>query len=134
MKKLGFFLLVLVGSFVVNAQQDTLKLPEGIKLQTDTLKKVKKPLTKPQKAAILSAVIPGAGQVYNKKYWKIPIVLGGIGTGVGITIWNDNQYKKFRGYFIDKVNGVSNQYLIEHPNLTKEILGNAQNKYENQKN
>ncbi len=101
------------------------------------IEKANAPISKPQfsptKAGLYSAVLPGLGQYYNKKYWKIPIVLGGIGTGVGVTIWNDNQYKKFRGYFIDKVNGVSNQYLIEHPNLTKEILGNAQDKYKRQR-
>ena len=88
---------------------------------------------RPAKAAFYSAIVPGLGQAYNKKYWKIPVVLGGIGTGVGITIWNDKEYRKVRGYFIDKLNNVPNQFLIEHPNLTKEILGNAQGKYKRQR-
>ena len=37
---------------------------------------------RPSKAAFFSAILPGAGQAYNKKYWKIPIVWGAIGTGV----------------------------------------------------
>ena len=40
----------------------------------------------PTKAGLYSAVLPGLGQYYNKKYWKIPIVWGGIGTGVGIVL------------------------------------------------
>ena len=38
----------------------------------------------PTKAGLYSAVLPGLGQYYNKKYWKIPIVWGGIGTGIVI--------------------------------------------------
>jgi hypothetical protein len=33
----------------------------------------------PGRAALYSGIIPGAGQVYNRKYWKVPIVLGGLG-------------------------------------------------------
>ncbi len=46
----------------------------------------------PRKAAMYSAVFPGMGQVYNKKYWKLPLVYGGLGGfGYGI-IWNSRQY------------------------------------------
>lgn len=80
----------------------------------------------PTKAGLYSAVLPGLGQYYNKKYWKIPIVWGAIGTGVGISIWNQNQYKRYRGYFIDKLNGTSNPFLTEHPWLDDNALGNLQ--------
>ncbi len=39
------------------------------------------PLT-PSKAAFYSAIVPGLGQVYNKKYWKVPIVYGAIGSSL----------------------------------------------------
>ncbi|MCA1764599.1 MAG: DUF5683 domain-containing protein [Cryomorphaceae bacterium] len=42
----------------------------------------------PKKASILSAVLPGAGQVYNKKYWKVPIIYGGF--AVAGYFLNDN--------------------------------------------
>jgi Family of unknown function (DUF5683) len=50
----------------------------------------------PAKAAFYSAILPGLGQAYNKKYWKIPIVYGAIGTGVAVYNWNDNKYNLFR--------------------------------------
>jgi hypothetical protein len=58
--------------------------------------------TESTRAGLYSAVLPGLGQFYNKKYWKIPIVWGAVGAGVGIAIWNDNQYKKYREYYIAK--------------------------------
>lgn len=50
----------------------------------------------PRKAAIRSAILPGLGQVYNKKYWKLPIVYGALGTAGGIFMYNLNWYKRFR--------------------------------------
>jgi hypothetical protein len=44
--------------------------------------------------------LPGLGQFYNKKYWKIPIVWGAVGTGVGIAIWNDKNHRRYRNAFV----------------------------------
>jgi len=69
-------------------------LPKGIDAITvDTLKKAKH---SPRKAAIRSAIIPGWGQAYNRKYWKIPIVYAAIGVPVGTFIYNRNWYAKTR--------------------------------------
>ena len=46
----------------------------------------------PSKAAFYSAVLPGLGQIYNKRYWKAPIVWGAIGTG--IYVYSFNKYLK----------------------------------------
>lgn len=87
----------------------------------------------PTKAGLYSAVLPGLGQFYNKKYWKIPIVWGAVGAGVGIAIWNDNQYKKYRGYFVAKINGVPNEFNDSHPWLDAQALGNAQDRAKRQR-
>jgi hypothetical protein len=47
----------------------------------------------PKKAAIRSALLPGLGQIYNKKYWKLPIVYGALGTCAGIFFYNLGYYK-----------------------------------------
>ncbi|WP_375181044.1 DUF5683 domain-containing protein [Chryseobacterium sp.] len=87
----------------------------------------------PTKAGLYSAVLPGLGQVYNKKYWKVPIVLGAVGAGVGIAIWNDNQYRKYREYYIAKLNGTPNEFVDSHPWLDKVALGNAQDRSKRQR-
>ena len=53
----------------------------------------------PKKATIYSAVLPGLGQAYNKKYWKIPIVYTGIGTIGYIAYMNGDNYKNYRDAF-----------------------------------
>ncbi|MEP6584816.1 MAG: DUF5683 domain-containing protein [Ginsengibacter sp.] len=50
----------------------------------------------PKKATLRSAIIPGWGQAYNKKYWKIPIVYGALGTTAGVFLYNLKTYKLLR--------------------------------------
>ncbi|CAM2904140.1 hypothetical protein DRF59_06165 [Chryseobacterium flavum] len=102
------------------------------------LEKANGPTTKtlklnPTRAGLYSAVLPGLGQYYNKKYWKIPIVWGAVGAGVGIAIWNDNQYKKYREYYIAKLNGTPNEFVDSHPWLDKKALGNVQDRAKRQR-
>lgn len=49
----------------------------------------------PKKASIYSAVLPGAGQFYNRKYWKIPIIYLGIGASFSIAEWNKKEYAHY---------------------------------------
>ncbi len=67
----------------------------------DTLKTKKVPINPlaPSKAAFFSAVFPGLGQIYNKRYWKAPIVWGVLGGAIYGYIYNDNQYQSFRTAF-----------------------------------
>lgn len=56
-------------------------------------------LDKPRKATILSAVFPGAGQIYNKSYWKVPIIYAGFGAlGYAFT-FNQGEYKRFGEFY-----------------------------------
>lgn len=87
----------------------------------------------PTRAGLYSAVLPGLGQFYNKKYWKIPIVWGAVGAGVGIAAWNDSQYRKYREYYVAKLNGTPNEFVDSHPWLDKKALGNAQDRAKRQR-
>ena len=50
----------------------------------------------PKRATLYSAVLPGLGQAYNKKYWKIPIVYAGIGAIYYVADINGDYYRDFR--------------------------------------
>jgi Family of unknown function (DUF5683) len=72
-------------SISVTAKPSVIKTEKG-----DTAKKIIP--HDPRKATFRSAVLPGWGQAYNKKYWKIPIVWGALGTCVGFFIYNRSEY------------------------------------------
>jgi hypothetical protein len=55
---------------------------------------VKKKVHSPQKATRLSAILPGAGQIYNHQYWKAPIVWLAIGIPTGLYVYNHTYYKR----------------------------------------
>ena len=54
----------------------------------------------PHKATIRSAIIPGWGQVYNKKYWKVPLVGGALGTTAVIYFYNVETYRALKQTYI----------------------------------
>lgn len=56
-------------------------------------------ITRPSKAAFYSAVFPGAGQAFNKKYWKIPIVFAAIGTSIYSYDFNQKKYWSYRNAY-----------------------------------
>jgi Family of unknown function (DUF5683) len=64
----------------------------------------KKKVHSPRTAAIRSAIFPGLGQIYNKKYWKLPIVYGAMGIAGGVFIFNYSQYKDTRFAYTVKYN------------------------------
>jgi len=67
----------------------------------------------PSKAALYSAVLPGLGQAYNGKYWKMPIVYIAMGTGIYAAVWNQQNYDIFlEAYKIRKSGGIDDYYNI----------------------
>ena len=72
-------------------------------------------VTEPSRAAFYSAVLPGAGQAFNKKYWKIPIVYAAIGTSIYSYNFNQKKYWSYRNSYKSRKAGYSddeNQNLI----------------------
>jgi hypothetical protein len=63
---------------------------------TETILKVHSP----KKAALYSAILPGLGQAYNKRWWKLPLVYGAIGTSVYFIIDNNKNYNSFRDEYL----------------------------------
>lgn len=56
---------------------------------------------KPQRALWLALVLPGAGQIYNRKYWKLPIVYGGMMGCLYAMNWNNMMYKDYSQAYLD---------------------------------
>jgi len=57
----------------------------------------------PRLATIRSAIIPGWGQAYNHKYWKIPLIYAALGTTAGIFIYNLKTYNQFKSAYRQSV-------------------------------
>ena len=55
----------------------------------------------PKRALWLALVIPGGGQIYNRKYWKLPIVYGGFMGCLYAMNWNNSQYKDYSQAYLD---------------------------------
>ena len=64
----------------------------------------------PHKASVYSAILPGAGQAYNKKYWKIPVVYAALGSAAYFTYDNGQKYNQYRNSFLLRQEGGTDEY------------------------
>ncbi len=76
----------------------------------------------PKVALLRSAILPGWGQWYNKKYWKIPIIYGALGITAGVFFYNLKTYKLLRQAVIDRNNGDSSLVAPELQDLPTSYL------------
>jgi hypothetical protein len=82
------------------------------KLADSTRKKVKK--FDPRIATRRSALLAGWGQIYNKKYWKLPLIYAGLGITTGVFLYNLKTYKQLRIAYIYKTDSIpGNDALID---------------------
>ena len=86
---------------------------------------------RPAKASFYSAVLPGLGQAYNKKYWKIPIVYAAIGTGIYFYTDNNKQYKRVREAYKRRLAGFEDDEF--QGRLTDDGLREAQKSFRRNK-
>ena len=127
MRALFFLLFLCLSALSAQAQQDTIR-SRHLEPDTGTVRtraehdsaQSEAPIAKtdsivrshywgkPQKAALYSAILPGAGQVYNKEIWKVPIIYAGAAILAYFWVSNSQEYYKFdrvldyRGKIIDK--------------------------------
>lgn len=83
----------------------------------DTIKSIDIDPLRPAKAAFYSAVLPGLGQAYNKRYWKIPIVYGAIGTSLYYYADSNRKYHDYRDAYKRRLAGFDDdkyQYLDDN--------------------
>ncbi|MCC1484947.1 DUF5683 domain-containing protein [Winogradskyella immobilis] len=122
--------LLCVISFSQERKDSTVVTNEDLKISN--LSVTRKPIDplSPAKAAFYSAVLPGLGQAYNKKYWKIPIVYAALGTGVYFYITNDNELDRFRDAFKRRRAGFNDD---EFQNISDDGLIRAQRQFRRNK-
>lgn len=145
------FLILFISTNIFSQEADTLK----VSIDSISLKKTSKKETRlekrearelknlrpynalaPTKAAFYSAVLPGLGQAYTRKYWKIPIVYGALGTGIGISIRNNRIANEFREIYKNRLLGIfTDKYWDQETQMgsSNETIASRVEHYEKQK-
>ncbi|MFD0835415.1 DUF5683 domain-containing protein [Mariniflexile aquimaris] len=128
----------------ISAQEKNKKkneLPKEIVADSVIVKRNSYNALAPAKAAFYSAVLPGLGQAYNKKYWKIPIVYGGLATGIYFYTNNNKEYNRYRDAYKSRLAGLTTDEFyfdtqgnqLSSPRVTTDGLQRAQEFYRKNK-
>ena len=128
---LVFFLLFAAPLF---AQQDSLLVDPQLVVEKPAYKPYD-PLS-PARAAFYSAVLPGLGQAYNGKYWKIPLVYTALGAGVYFYFNNDDNYDRYRDAYKSRLAGKTTDEFSDengNPIVSTQGLIEAQRFYQRNK-
>lgn len=64
----------------------------------------------PARAAIYSAILPGSGQVYNRRYWKVPIVFAGLGISYWFIQDNNQEFQRYKSAYLDVLNNRPDEF------------------------
>ena len=126
------FLFFLLFAVTLTAQEDSLMVESTVVQDTISEEKDYKPYNAlaPAKAAFYSAVLPGLGQAYNGRYWKIPLVYAGIGTGVYFYINNNKEWNRYRDAYKARLAGKEDEF---GDRITTDALIRAQEFYRKNK-
>ena len=116
MKRLIIYILLLVFALPAWAQRT-----ESLIDTQDTIPLTQKEIDRlfwkpdPMRAVWLGAIIPGAGQIYNRSYWKLPIVYGGFMGCVYAITWTNNQYTAYKEAYRDIYYDIQNGSVSNSP-------------------
>ena len=77
---------------------------------------------------VFSMIVPGLGQAYNRKYWKIPIIYAALGTTVYLFSYNNNTYKDYKQAYLNKIDTLSST-IDNYPELSPDDLITYQKTY-----
>jgi hypothetical protein len=102
-----FFIMAMTCRLPVFSQTDTtfVELPDSIREKEHS----------PTKATLFSLCLPGLGQAYNKKYWKIPVIYAGFGLMTYFIYTNTDEYLNYKCAYIESFQGTTNgnyAYLV----------------------
>ncbi len=139
------FCIALVTGHHLRAQDpvdSNARQPVIIDVVNDTIppreaKKAKEPrVYNPGKAALRSALLPGLGQIYNRKYWKVPIVYAGLGITGGIFVYNLQNYRDTRFAYRVKYNmrefGTDSALFVQIKDVLKPLSESSLRSYRDQ--
>lgn len=134
------FLLFLGRAYAqeVTTTKDELKQERKLEREQRRLERALDPLS-PSRASFLSAALPGLGQFYNRKYWKVPLAWAAVGTGVFVYQFNQTEYLRYRtafklrsaGFSIDEFYDVNLDGI--GPDVSDRALEEAQKKAQSQR-
>lgn len=109
----------LITAEVLAAQRDSIKKDSAM-LATYGKERIFNP--NPTRAVWLSALFPGLGQIYNRRYWKLPIIVGGYVGLAYATSWNNSMLKDYTKAYSDAMDNDPNtkSYMNFYPSTTRE--------------
>ncbi|CAL2055304.1 DUF5683 domain-containing protein [Tenacibaculum sp. 190524A05c] len=109
------FITVLFLNVTLFAQQKDSTNVKTRSIQYTQIQQPKYDPLNPSRAAFYSAIFPGAGQIYNNRYWwQLPLIYGGMAASIYFYIDNNNEYQRFRTAFRQRKAGLPDEFSDEN--------------------
>ncbi|MFY7671711.1 DUF5683 domain-containing protein [Tenacibaculum sp. MEBiC06402] len=103
-----FIIFLLTNSTIFSQEKDSTKTRS---IQFTQIKQPDYDPLNPSRAAFYSAIFPGAGQIYNNRYWwQLPLIYGGMATSIYFYIDNNNEYQRVRTAFKRRKAGLPDEF------------------------